>query len=211
MYASSFILSVARVRTALERALALETLRRSDRALRIADDAIAALDDVGELLSVALPAVSLPGLEPADGDDAVEAILAARFADGFDANLAADTVERARETGRIDEVGTDVLVPIDETASGARNWWLLAELLVESLEAVVDGFRRVHRRATIDASDRVETAFWTVAERLVALSEALSEALAVGRFTRRTVRRDTSLLLEGAGQLATAVAGGDDA
>ncbi|WP_255681516.1 ATP-binding protein [Natrinema sp. SYSU A 869] len=209
MYASSFILTLGRIDATLDRALDLETFARIGRAVRIADDAIAAIEDVGELASVALSQVTLSGLERTPGDDAITEIVWARFDGGFDADLATDTVDRARDAGRIDEIADDVLVPVGESMPDVRNWWVLAGVLTDRLEALVDGFSRVHERAAIDAPDRIETVFWTVAERLAALADAIADALVIGQFTRRSVRQGSFQLLEGAGRLATAVAGGE--
>lgn len=211
MYASSFILTLGRLDVMLDRALDLETFARTGRAVRIADDAIAAIEDVGELASVALSQVCLSGLERTPGDDAIAKIVRARLEGGFDADLATDAVDRARDAGRIDEIADDVLVPVGEPMPGVRNWWVLAGVLTDCLEALVNGFRRVHERTVIDAPARVETAFWTVTERLAALTDAIADALVVGQFTRRSVRQGSFQLLEGAGRLATAVAGGENA
>ena len=211
MYASSFILTFDRVETTLDRALSLETFRRSDHALVIAEEAIAAVEDAGELFSVALSQASVPGLERTDGDEAIATILTSRFEGGFGAEPDGDAVDRADRAGRVDRVGDEVLVPIGTEMPAVRNWWLLAELLTDRLDRLVDGFRRVHSRTTIDAPEPVETAFWTVTERLLALLDALSTAIAVGRYTCRTVRQGSAQLLDGVGQLATAVTGGENA
>ena len=211
MYASSFVLALDRIETTLEQALAIETFQESTRALRIAADAIDAIEDIGELSSVALPNVAIDALERTDGDDAIRTILTDRLDTGLDAPLGDDVLVRARETGRITEAGGRVIVPVGKQMPALRNWWLLADLLSERIEDVLNGFRRVHQRASIDASDRVETVFWTVRERLGALADAFSSALVVGRYTRRSARQGTSALINGVATIATAVTGGGDA
>jgi len=211
MYASSFVLALDRIETTLEQALAIETFQEPNPALRIATDAIDAIEDIGELSSVALPNVAIEALEQTDGDDAIRAILTDRLETGFAAALDEDVIARARETGRVTETGGCVIVPVGKQMPALRNWWLLAELLSERLEDVLSGFRRVHQRASVDGSDRVETVFWTVRERLGALADAFSSALVVGRYTKRSARQGTSALITGVATIATAVTGGGDA
>lgn len=211
MYASSFVLALDQIEATLERALAIETFQDSTRALRVAADAIDAIEDIGELSSIALPNVAIDALERTDGDEAIRTILTDRLEAGLDVPLDEDVLGRARETGRITEAGGRVIVPVGEQMPALRNWWLLADLLSERLDRVVDGFRRVHQRTRTDATDRVETVFWTVRERLGALADAFSSALVVGRYTRRSARQGTSALIDGVATIATAVTGGGDA
>lgn len=211
MYATSFVLTLDRIEETLDRALAIETFRHSGPALQIARDAVDAIEDVGELSSVALPRVSAESMEQTAGDGAVRTILANRIESGLNSKIDDDVLDRAREAGRITEVDDRVIVPVGREMPALRNWWLLADLLCSRLEHVRDGFRRVHRRARIDGPDLVETMFWTVAERLAALEDALSSALVVGQYTRRVTSQGASTLLGGIEMLATAVAGGDSA
>lgn len=208
MYAASFVLALSRIEDILDRALAIETFQHSESALRIADDAVNAVEDVGELSSVALPHVNAESMDRTPGDDAVRKILTGRLESGLDAEIDDDDLKHAREAGRITEVGGQVIVPVGAEMPALRNWWLLVDLLRPWLERVRDGFRRVHRRAQTDGTDLVETVFWTVAERLTALEEALSTALVVGRYTQQVTRQGAAALLDGVEALATAVAGG---
>lgn len=211
MYATSFVLTLDRIEETLGRALAIETFRHSGPAHRIASDATDAVEDIGELSSVALPRVSTESMERTAGDDAVRTILADRLESGIGSEINEDVLDRAREADRITEVDGWVIVPVGAGMPALRNWWLLADLLRSRLERVRDGFRRVHRRARIDGPDLVETMFWTVAERLAALEDALSSALVVGRYTRRVSHQGAGTLLGGVETLATAVTGGDSA
>lgn len=211
MYASSFVLAIDRIEATLERALALETFREATPAHHVAADAIDVIEDVGELSSVALPNVSLEALERTPGDDAIETILTDRLEEGIDVSIDEAVVSRARETGRIIEADGRVIVPVGNQMPALRNWWLLAELLSERIDRILDGFRRVHQRASVDASDRIETVFWTVRERLEALADAFSSALVVGQYTRRSTQQGASTLLSGVSTITTAVTGGGDA
>lgn len=211
MYATSFVLTLDRIEETLDRALEIETFRRSGPALRIASDAADAVEDIGELSSVALPRVSTESMEQTAGDDAVRTILADRIDSGIGFEIDEDVLDRAREADRITDIDGQVIVPVGAGMPALRNWWLLADLLRSRLERVRDGFRRVHRRARIDGPDLVETMFWTVSEQLAALEDALSSALLVGRYTRRVSRQGAATLLSGVETLATAVAGGDSA
>jgi len=211
MYATSFVLTLDRVEEVLDRALAIETFRNPGPALRIAANAVDAVEDIGELSSVALPRVSPESMERTAGDEAVRTILADRLESGLGSEIDDDVLEHAREADRVTEVDGRVIVPVGVEMPALRNWWLLADLLGSRLERVRDGFRRVHRRARVDGTDLVETMFWTVAERLAALEDALSSALVVGRYTRRMSNQGAATLLGGVETLATAVAGGDSA
>lgn len=211
MYATSFVLTLDRVEEVLDRALAIETFRNPGPALRIAANAVDAVEDIGELSSVALPRVSAESMERTAGDEAVRTILADRLESGLGSEIDDDVLEHAREADRVTEVDGRVIVPVGVEMPALRNWWLLADLLCSRLERVRDGFRRVHRRARVDGTELVETMFWTVAERLAALEDALSSALVVGRYTRRMSNQGAATLLGGVETLATAVAGGDSA
>ncbi|WP_408960453.1 hypothetical protein [Natrinema sp. 74] len=203
MYAASFIETLRAVDDALERALSLETYSRTETVRRIRAQAVAAIDDVAELSTVAVTNVELAGYERRDADDAVESIVRARIADGDDAEPPAESVDRALGAGRIVEVepGT-IRVPLTDKSRWLRNWWLLAAELSEWLAELIDGYRRIHRRASIDGSDAVETAFWTLLERLLALRDLFEQGLTIGRFVYRTTRRETFDLLEDVGRIA---------
>ena len=211
MHASSFVVACDRIETILERALALETFQQSARVYRIADRAIATIDDLGEIATVALPNVTADCFERTRGDDAIRDILTERFNDGVGTSLNDTSVASARDSGRIDETNGHVIVPIEKTMPTLRNWWVLADLLYARLEQLREGFQRVHRRAAIDASAKTETAFWMVRERVAALADALSSALVVGRYTRRSAQQGASSLLEGVETIVTAVTGDTDA
>ena len=211
MHASSFVVACDRIEKILERALALETFQQSARVYRIADRAIATIDDLGEIATVALPNVTADCFERTRGDDAIRDILTERFNDGMGTSLDDASVASARDSGRIDETNGHVIVPIEKTMPTLRNWWVLADLLYARLEQLREGFQRVHRRAAIDASAKTETAFWMVRERVAALADALSSALVVGRYTRRSAQQGASSLLEGVETIVTAVTGDIDA
>lgn len=211
MYAASFVLALDRIEESLDRALAIETFQCPGPALQIAGNTVNAIEDVGELSSVALPRVSAESMDRTPGDDAVRMILADRLESGLDAKIDDDMLDRARERDRITEVDGRVIVPVGAEMPALRNWWLLADLLCSRLDRVRDGFRRVHRRACVDGPDLIETVFWTIAERLAALKDALSAALVVGRYTRRVACQSSATLLGGIETLVTAVAGGDHA
>lgn len=207
MYASSFIETLRGVQAALESALSLETYRRTEAALRIRDDAVAAIDDVSELSTVALKNVDLAGYERNPGDGAIEEIVRIRIADGFDADLPEGVVERARDADRIVEREGTVFVPLVDDVRWIRNWWLLADVLSDWLDELIDGYRRVYRRVTVDAGALVETAFWTLLERLRAFRDALSSALAIGRYVLTSTRKGSPGLIDGLGRIAATIAG----
>ena len=210
MYASSFILTLDRIHGMLERLLSLETFHRRSVA-EIVNEAVLAIEDVGELATVALRNARIDAYDDVDGDDAITEIIAVRIDEGFDAELPESARDEARAAGRVTEIGDTVFVPVDRNPAGARNWWLLTEPLLERLGELIDGFRRVHRRSRVDASDRIDTAIWTVAERLAALRDAIEQARTRGAYTARSVRRETASLDEAVVRFATAITGGDNA
>jgi len=74
MYASSFIEAFKTVDGAIERALSLDTYRRASQARRIRSEAVAAVDDIAELSTVAVAGVELSGYERWETDDVVAAV-----------------------------------------------------------------------------------------------------------------------------------------
>jgi hypothetical protein len=202
MYASSFIEAFKTVDGAIERALSLDTYRRTDRVRRIRSEAVAATDDIAELSTVAVAGVELSGYERWETDDIVESIVEARIADRDDPDLSAEDIDRAVSAGRIVEEAGAVLVPLTDEPGPIRNWWLLANELCDWLADLIDDARRVHRRASVDGSALVETAFWTLLDRLVALRELLDEALTMGDFVYRSTRRETFEMLTDIGRVA---------
>jgi len=206
MYASSFIETLRSVDDALERALSIETYSRTESVRRIRSQAVAAIDDVAELSTVAVTNVDLDGYERRDTDDAVESIVRSRIINGSGAEPPADSVDRALESDRVieEETGT-ILVPLTDEPRWLRNWWLLAAELSDWLTEMIDGYRRIYRRASIDGSDTVEVAFWTLLERLLALQELFERGLTLGRFVFRSTQRETFDLLEDVGQIATSM------
>lgn len=202
MYASSFIEAFRTVDGAVERALSLDTYRRTNRVRRIRSEAVAAVDDIAELATVAVTGTELSGYEPWETDDTVESIVEARIADRDDPDLDAEDIGRAVRDGRLVEKAGTVLVPLTEGAGPIRNWWLLANELRDWLAELIDDARRLHRRADAGGSDLVETAFWTLLDRLVALRELLDEALTMGEFVYRSTRRDTFEMLTDIGRIA---------
>ena len=211
MYASSFILTLERVTEGLEQALALEAFRPREPVLRIVDDVIVAIDDVGELTTVALRNPPTDVATRIDGDDAVIEILESRIDHGFDAELPAEARDVSRAVERVVEVDGEIFVPVGRDPSGVRNWWLLTDFLIDWLDELIDGFRRVHRRTQVSAAERVETAVWTAAERLAALCDAIDRARAYGSYVTQSIRRETADLVEGIGRLTTTITGGDNA
>ncbi|EMA58460.1 hypothetical protein C470_12313 [Halorubrum distributum JCM 13561] len=202
MYASSFIEAFRNVDGAVERALSLDTYRRTDRVRRIRSEAVAAVDDIAELATVAVTSAELSGYERWETDDTVESIVEARIADRDDPDLATEDVDRAVSDGRLVEEAETVFVPLNGGAGPIRNWWLLADELRDWLAELIDDARRLHRRADAGGSDLVETAFWTLLDRLVALRELLDEALTMGEFVYRSTRRDTFEMLTDIGRIA---------
>lgn len=205
MYAVSFVETLRAVETSLERALSLDTYRRTERAGRIRERAVSAIDDIGELSTVAVTNVELAGYERWEADDAVESIVRTRIEEGVDAELPADSIDRALAADRVVEVDGAILVPLTDETRWVRNWWLLAAALSEWLADLIEGYRRVYRRASIDGSEAVETAFWTLLERLLALRGTFEQGLTIGRFVHGSTRQGTFELLEGVGQIATAI------
>lgn len=202
MYASSFIEAFKTVDEAIERALSLDTYRRTDQVRRIRSEAVAATDDIAELSTVAVAGVELSGYERWETDDIVESIVEARIADRDDPELPAEDIDRAVGAGRVVEEAGRVLVPLTEEPGAIRNWWLLANELCDWLAELIDDARRVHRRASVDGSPLVETSFWTLLDRLVALRELLDEALTMGDFVYRSTRRETFEMLTDIGRIA---------
>lgn len=211
MYASSFILTLDRIQGTLERLLSLETFHRRGSVAEIVNEAVLAIEDVGELATVALRNARVDAYADVDGDEAITEILAVRISEGFDAPLPENARAEARATGRVNEIGDTTFVPVDREMPGVRNWWLLTEPLLEWLEELAEGFRRVHRRSRVDASDRIETALWTIAERVGALYDAIEQARTHGTYTARSVRQKTDNLDETVGQFAAMMIGGDNA
>ncbi|MDB2226046.1 MULTISPECIES: hypothetical protein [Halorubrum] len=202
MYALSFIEAFRTVDSAVERALSLDTYRRTNRVRQIRSEAVAAVDDIAELATVAVTGTELSGYERWETDDTVESIVEAQIADRDDLNLDAEAVDRAVSDGRLVEKDGTVLVPLTEGTGPIRNWWLLADELRDWLTELIDDARRLHRRADAGGSDLVETAFWTLLDRLIALRELLDEALTMGEFVYRSTRRDTFEMLTDIGWIA---------
>ncbi|MDB2293641.1 hypothetical protein PM085_15390 [Halorubrum ezzemoulense] len=202
MYALSFIEAFRTVDSAVERALSLDTYRRTNRVRQIRSEAVAAVDDIAELATVAVTGTELSGYERWETDDTVESIVEAQIADRDDLNLDAEAVDRAVSDGRLVEKDGTVLVPLTEGTGPIRNWWLLADELRDWLAELIDDARRLHRRADAGGSDLVETAFWTLLDRLIALRELLDEALTMGEFVYRSTRRDTFEMLTDIGWIA---------
>ena len=202
MYASSFIEAFNTVDDASERALALETYRQTERVRRLRSTAVAAIDDVTELATVAVTGVELSGFEPWETDNTVAPILSARIADRDDPDLSAEKLEEAASAGRLVEEAETILIPVTEASGAIRNWWLLADALCDWLADLIHDARRLHRRASVGESELVETAFWTLLDRLVGLRELLDEALTMGEFVYRSTRQETFELLTGIGRMA---------
>ncbi|MDB2276680.1 hypothetical protein PM022_19580 [Halorubrum ezzemoulense] len=202
MYALSFIEAFRTVDSAVERALSLDTYRRTNRVRQIRSEAVAAVDDIAELATVAVTGTELSGYERWETDDTVESIVEAQIADRADLNLDAAAVDRAVSDGRLVEKDGTVLVPLTEGTGPIRNWWLLADELRDWLTELIDDARRLHLRADAGGSDLVETAFWTLLDRLIALRELLDEALTMGEFVYRSTRRDTFEMLTDIGWIA---------
>lgn len=202
MYAASFIEALRTVDDAIERGLSLDTYRRTKRVRRIRAEAVAAVDDVAELSTVAVAGVAVSGYERWETDDVVESVVSARIEDRDDPDLSAEDIDRAASAGRLVEKGGTVLVPLTEEPGPIRNWWLLAGELREWLGDLIDGARRLHRRASADGTPLAETAFWTLSDRLVALRELLDGALTMGEFVYRSTRRGTFELLTDVGRMA---------
>jgi hypothetical protein len=202
MYASSFIEAFNTVDDAIERALALETYRQTERVRRLRSTAVAAIDDVTELATVAVTGVELSGFEPWETDNTVAPILSARIADRDDPDLSAEKLEEAASAGRLVEEAETILIPVTEASGAIRNWWLLADALCDWLADLIHDARRLHRRASVGESELVETAFWTLLDRLVGLRELLDEALTMGEFVYRSTRQETFELLTGIGRMA---------
>ncbi|OYR89221.1 hypothetical protein DJ71_04555, partial [Halorubrum sp. E3] len=144
----------------------------------------------------------LSGCGEWETDDTVESVIAARIAGRDDPDLAVEDIDRAVSADRLVEEAGTVLVPLTEGSGAIRNWWLLADALRDWLADLIDDARRLHRRASVDGSDLVETAFWTLLDRLVALRELLDEALTMGEFVYRSTRRETFELLTDVGRIA---------
>jgi len=210
MYASSFVLGINRLLAVLKEVLSLETFRHS-QAAQSANTACRIIDDLSELSTVAISNISFRGRQETDADSAVRTLLTARFEAGFDAELPANAVDRGRAADRITEIDGTILIPVGELNPDMRNWWVLAGLLCEHLSTLITEFQRVCRRAEIDAPDWIETAFWTVTERLVVLRDSLSETIAIGQYVDHSARNGTPDLLTGLRELTSEVTGGDHA
>lgn len=202
MFASSFIEAFKSIDGSIERALSLDTYRRTKRARRLRAEAVAAVDDVAELLTVAVRSVTLSGYERWETDDTVVSIVRARIDGHDDPELSPDDIDRAMSAGRIVEEAGSVLIPLTEQPGPIRNWWILAGELYDWLADLIDDAKRLHRRASIDGSSLVETAFWTLLDRLLALRELLDEALTMGEFVYRSTRRGTFEMLTDIGRMA---------
>lgn len=202
MYASSFIEAFNTVDDAIERALSLETYQQTERVRRLRSTAVAAVDDVTELATVAVTGVELSGFERWETDDAVVSMLSARIAGRDGRDLSAEELDEAVSAGRLIEEAGTILIPLTEASGAIRNWWLLAEALCDWLSDLIHDARRLHRRASVGDSNLVETAFWTLWDRLVALRELLDDAMTMGEFVHRSTRQDTFELLTGIGRMA---------
>ena len=202
MYASSLIEAFKTVERAIDRALSLDTYRQTTRVCRIRSEAVAAIDDIAELSTVAVADVELSGYERWATDDIVESIVEARIADRDAPDLSGEEVDRAVSAGRIVEKGETIFVLLSEDSGSVRNWWLLAGELCDWLADLIDDARRLHHRASVDGSELVETAFWTLLDRLVALRELLDETLTMGEFVYRSTRQETFKMLTDIGRIA---------
>lgn len=189
MYASSFVGALRRVDESLNSALSLQTFEDERSALAIADEAASILDDIGELASVALPKAGNEGLSRRSGDEAVAVILRTQFEEGVGRLPNGETVDTAIDAGRINRVEESVIVPISAEMPGIRNWWLLVGLAIEWLDDIHEGFVRTYQRAVVNGSETVETAYWTVVDRLEALQEALSFTRMISQYVYRSLRR----------------------
>ena len=203
MYAASFVGTLRRVDSILDRALSLQSFRAEPLALDIADEALLLVDELGELTSATLPNAGLDGHEPAAGDDAIESILATRFAEGLDTELDPDLIDAARESDRIDVVNETAFVPLDGSMPRARNVWLLVDAVLGWLDGIRAGFSRTHQRASVNGSDTVETAYWTVLDGLEALEEVFEGVKAFSRYVEKALDRHRTNLVSAVADITT--------
>lgn len=213
MYASSFILPLRRVETILQRILERRTYHRGDGLLASTDEAMATLEDVGELSSVAVPNVSVEAHTPTQGDRAVAELISTRIDGGFGAELDAASIERAKLEGRIDEYerADAVVVPVGDGMPDVRNWWILAELLVEWLDELAAGYHRAKRRAEGTASRPIVSSFRALAEMLGCLRDTIERCRSLGGYLVATVRRSGGRLLDTVERFTTSLVVKNDA
>lgn len=189
MYAGSLVGSLRRVDKILDEALTITSFRNDSSALWLADEAISVIDDLGEQTSVALPRAGIDGHDRKPSDEAVEKILTVQFDEGIGAPPNDAVLESAVDAGRVDRVNETVLVPIGDEMPGIRNWWVLVDLAIDWLDEIHAGFVRMYQRGKRTGSPIVETAYWSVVDRLRALQDALSQARTIGRYVNRSVQR----------------------
>lgn len=195
MYASSVIGSIERIESVLEQLHSLSTYDRDTPFRSLVSAAFATTEEVGSLLEVLIPVVSVDGFTTDSGDDPVASLLSARIDEGIETELDPAAIEAAREADRIEVVDGTVIVPLGRRMPGVRNWWLLTGLLADWLGDLVDGYERVKRRAESGASATTVGAIASVVAMLSDLRSTLSRCRSLGRYLVTSTDHGTGRLL----------------
>ena len=176
MRADSLLQGVRRIDHQGERLLGLRTFSGAEPSRRI-EVTMTTLVDLAELLRASAPfprriegdlaawteseycpdgglSETVVGQQSSDEDGLVRRLIERSYEQGpltVD-RLAPETVDRVAVADRLATVDSWVIVPLSATTPYAHNWWPVVAVLLDRLDEIVAGFRRLARRATTESA-----------------------------------------------------------
>ncbi|WP_440989649.1 hypothetical protein [Haloarchaeobius baliensis] len=212
----SFFGTLRRVDEHVETLLSVQTYDRTSVS-RTADEATSALAELGDALVVAAPFPSQIGRTDDGLGEAVTGVLEAQYADpdawatDEPGAPAAVTVDELVAAGRLERRADELVVPLAETGTAARNWGPVLAVMRAVTADLLDRAETLARRSRTAETPGARAACESLARMLASLRDVLVRASSGAAFVGRRTDRRTDRPLSFAEWAGGRLNGGDNA
>lgn len=152
------------------------------QSLLIGLDTLSLINDWTKQIEYAIDSFTLKKRSDKSKDKAVKKILKNRLSKGFDKDISIEAKNLHKNSNRVEVVNQYILIPINISSHGIKNWHQLVELICSKFPSVIELSDQIHQRSTTANRDFTEVIYWIIKNRLKSLYQCTQKILHIQEF-----------------------------
>lgn len=204
MYASSLIIPMKKIEMQLEKVESYSDFNNS-KSISVGRNTLAMIEDWSTQIEHAISRFNLLQSDCKTSSQIIDEILTYRYTEGHEKDEGLEQLNIEYSSPRIKLVNDYILVPIDTTSSGLKNWHQTVQKLNTEFPSIIELSGRVHQRSTTAIEDINETVYWIIHNKLKCLQRTINEVYYLQKYMTEYFNQDIFRVIERLGEIVNNV------
>lgn len=204
MYASSLIIPMKKIETHLEKVESYSDFDNNN-SISVGIEILSIIEDWSAQIEYAISKFNLLQSDSDISDQSVEKILKHRYNMGHKSIKELKNANIKDESPRFKLLNDHLLVPIDTTSYGIKNWHQTVQKLYKEFPSLVELSGRIHQRSTFAIEELNETLYWIIHDKLKCLEKTINKIYRLHKYITEYFNKEIFQVIGAIGDIANSV------